>query len=182
MQRTILFSLVVAALTLSGGAEAKPVTATADLAGCTDAAIKGTARLTEQPSTQGVKTVEIVLDVKGLPPGDHGVHIHETANCTPCGEAKGHFDPGPNGNSSPDGNHPYHLGDLVNLTAQADGTARLETTTTRITLSAGPISLFDQDGSAFIIHEKPDTFCPKGEEKGCAGGGRIACGIIRKQE
>ena len=34
---------------------------------------------------------------------------------------------------------------------------------------------------SILIHEKPDTFCPNGEGKGCAGGGRIACGIIRKQ-
>lgn len=172
------------ALVASGGAGAgyqpAPAEAVATLAGCADSAIKGTAKLVEQPSGQGIKTVRIELDIQGLPPGEHGVHIHETANCTPCGAAGGHFDPGPNGNSSPDGNHPYHLGDLVNLEALPDGTGKLETATTRVTLSAGPIGLFDQDGSALIIHEKPDTFCPNGEEKGCAGGGRIACGIIRK--
>ena len=41
-----------------------------------------------------------------LSEGKHGVHIHEVASCDPCGSAKGHFDPVPNSNSSPDGNHP----------------------------------------------------------------------------
>jgi Cu-Zn family superoxide dismutase len=53
-------------------------------------------------------------------------------------------------------------------------------TTTRVTLSPGPLSLLDENGSAFIIHVDPDTYCPEGEKQGCAGGARAACGIIRK--
>ena len=55
----------------------------------------------------------------------------------------------------------------------------LRALTTRVTLSPGPLSLFDPNGSAFIVHVNEDTFCPNGEEAGCAGGGRAACGIIR---
>jgi Cu-Zn family superoxide dismutase len=69
--------------------------------------------------------------------------------------------------------------DLVNIQAGGDGAGTLATATTRVTLSPGPLSLFDADGSALIIHEKPDTYCPGGEVAGCAGGARIACGIIK---
>ena len=34
------------------------------------------------------------------------------------------------------------------------------------------------DGSAFIVHVNPDTYCPDGAVAGCAGGARAACGVI----
>ena len=142
--------------------------------------IRGKAVLREQRSDQGVKEVSVTMFLRGedLPDGEHGVHIHEAASCEPCGEAGGHFDPGPNSNSSPDGNHPFHSGDLVNIDVN-HGVGVLHTTTTRVTLSDGPLSVFDENGSAFIVHINSDTFCPNGEEAGCAGGGRLACGIIQ---
>ena len=72
------------------------------------------------------------------------------------------------------------MGDLVNIEANRRGVGFLTAKSTRVTLSEGPLSVFDADGSAFIIHELEDTFCPNGEEKDCAGGGRVACGIITK--
>jgi len=117
--------------------------------------------------------------VKGLPEGKHAVHIHEVGSCTPCSAAGGHFDPGPAGNSSPDGNHPFHSGDLINLDAHTH-VGTMHTTTSRITLSPGPLSLFDANGSAFIVHAAPDSYCPDGAVAGCAGGARIACGIIEQ--
>ena len=44
-------------------------------------------------------------------------------------------------NTSPDGNHPFHSGDLINIEANKRGNAHLNTTTTRVTLSPGPLSL-----------------------------------------
>ena len=155
------------------------VRATAELKGCTDPAISGTARLLERRSRNGIKVIDVALFVQGLPKGRHAVHIHEVADCEPCADAGGHFDPGPFGNSSPvDDNHPFHLGDLINVVVNPAGRGRLRTTTTRFTLSPGPLSLFDSDGSVFIIHANPDTFCPDGPVPGCAGGARVACGII----
>jgi Cu-Zn family superoxide dismutase len=157
-----------------------PVTAMVKIRGCTpDSSIKGKAFLIEEPSAEGIKEVRISIKVRGLSPGKHAVHIHETGMCEPCGAAGGHFDPGPVGLSSPDGNHPYHSGDLINIEARGrKGRAILNAVTTRITLSPGPLSIFDEDGSAFIIHDNPDTYCPEGAEAGCAGGTRAACGII----
>jgi Cu-Zn family superoxide dismutase len=164
----------------ASGGSAVPLSAHADISGCEDPNIHGTATLRERPSAEGVKQVDIDLRVSGMKPGRHAVHIHEVGQCKPCGEAKGHFDPGPAGNSSPDGNHPFHMGDLVNLVVDGKGEGRLKVTTTRITLSPGPLSILDADGSAFIIHVDPDTYCPDGEKKGCAGGARAACGVIVK--
>jgi Cu/Zn superoxide dismutase len=147
----------------------------------------GFAALHEQRSEEGVKEVRVTLVVTMpfiLTPGKHGVHIHENAACEPCTAAGGHFDPGPFGNSNPDGNHPFHLGELVNMEVGRTGLGALHAVTTRVTLSKGPISIFDFPGdvpspsSAFIIHLNEDTYCPNGPVAGCAGGGRAACGII----
>jgi Cu/Zn superoxide dismutase len=53
-----------------------------------------------------------------------------------------------------------------------------------VTLSPGRLSILDEDGSAFIIHTNPDTYCDEEADlkKGCAGGSRDACGIIRAAE
>ena len=140
----------------------------------------GHAFLRERPSNEGIKQVDIHLRIRrpGIAPGKHAVHIHQMAVCDPCSGAGGHFDPGPHGHTSPDGNHPFHSGDLTNIELDENGKGSLLTQTTRITLSEGPLSLFDADGSAFIVHYDPDTYCPEGEDAGCAGGARAACGII----
>lgn len=151
--------------------------AVADINGCSDENIGGFASLRERRSSEGVKLVDITLVVTGLSDGKHAVHLHQTAACTPCGAAGGHFDPGPNSNTSPDGNHPFHMGDLINIRSH-NGFAVLHTTTSRVTLSPGVLSLFDDDGSAFIVHTNEDTYCPDGVVAGCAGGSRDACGII----
>ena len=154
--------------------------ASAEIVGCRGEGVLGQAVLIERSSNQGVKVVSVRMRThKGLTPGEHAVHIHESAVCEPCGAAGGHFDPGPNSNSNPDGNHPFHMGDLVNMVVDDSGKGTLSAQTTRVTLSPGPLSLFDKNGSAFIIHDNKDTFCPEGVKAGCAGGSRAACGIIR---
>jgi hypothetical protein len=49
--------------------------------------------------------------------------------------------------------------------------------TNRIALSEGPLSIFDLDG-ALVVHALPDTYCPDPTDPNCAGGGRVACGVI----
>ena len=176
--------LALAMLSLLGAGlpvQAQLRKAGAEIRGCTDPTITGRARLIELPSREGVKQVIVELAVSGLSEGQHAVHIHETAECDPCAAAGGHFDPGPDGNPSPDGNHPFHAGDLINITVR-EGRGVLFTLTSRVTLAPGPLSIFDADGSAVIIHTNPDTYCPDGEVAGCAGGGRAACGIIVPME
>lgn len=174
---------------LSLPAYAAKVTATADIKGCTDAMISGRATLMEETTDEGIKEVTVHLKVEGLSDGKHAVHIHEVAACEPCGAAKGHHDPGPFGQSRPDSagdevpaadiNHPYHMGDLINIEVK-NGKGSMTHTTNRITLSPGRLSVFDEDGSSFIIHASEDTYCDEESElkKGCAGGARDACGVI----
>ena len=174
-------------LTATAGAE--DLQASAEIKGCTDAGISGTATLTEKTSAEGIKEVTVKMKVKGLTDGKHAVHIHEVGACEPCGAAKGHYDPGPFGQSRPDSagdevpaadiNHPYHMGDLVNIEVK-NGVGTMKHTTNRITLSPGLLSILDDNGSSFIIHTNPDTYCDEEADlkKGCAGGSRDACGII----
>ena len=99
--------------------------AVADLKGCTNPEIKGTATLVEQVTNEGVKEVTVELRLTGLPDGKRAVHIHEVGTCEPCAAAGGHHDPGPFGQPRPDTasdevpaadiNHPFHMGDLINL-------------------------------------------------------------------
>ena len=171
-------------------AAASKLTATADIKGCTDAGISGRATLTEEMTDEGIKEVIIHFEVAGLSDGKHAVHIHETAACEPCGAARGHHDPGPFGQTRPDSagdqvpaadiNHPYHMGDLINIDVK-NGKGSMKHTTNRVTLSPGRLTLFDADGSSFIIHTNEDTYCDQESDlkKGCAGGSRDACGIIK---
>jgi Cu-Zn family superoxide dismutase len=137
--------------------------------------------------------VRIKLKLQGSPeskltPGLHAIHIHETGNCEPFSAAKGHYDgnidpqANPEANVSPGlGNHPYHLGDLPNLSVDENRKGTLYTITSRVTLSDGLNTLFDKDGSAFIIHELQDKYLPDPPTKDAPGGPRIACGVILKQ-
>ena len=84
--------------------------------------VTGTADFVEMAYDTGTE-VEITVTAKGLKPGLHGVHLHAVGKCEPPAftAAGGHFDPGPAGNTDPDANHPYHMGDIPNLRVGADG-------------------------------------------------------------
>jgi hypothetical protein len=63
----------------------------------------------------------------------------------------------------------------------ANGKGTLKAVTTRVTISDGPLSLFDNDGSAIIIHGNPDQMITGEPKSGVSGGPRVACGVIQKQ-
>ncbi|WP_424359987.1 superoxide dismutase family protein [Methanocella sp. MCL-LM] len=135
----------------------------------------GVARFTEDD--RGVVLVNVTAE--GLPPGYHGIHIHEKGDCTPPFTAAGdHYNPlgKQHGLNNPQG---PHAGDLPDLKVNRAGTGRLNVTTDRVTLSPGPTTLFDADGSAIIIHAGSDDQMtdPAGNS-----GGRIACGVIKRVE
>lgn len=126
--------------------------------------------------TQTYHGVLVSADVSGLTTGGHGFHIHTVGTCTPDFAAAGdHFNPGDvgHGYNNPDG---VHAGDLPNIYAGAEGTARADYFTDAITLDAdADHSVFDTNGSAIIVHENPDTY---GSDAGA--GGRVACGVIQR--
>jgi Cu-Zn family superoxide dismutase len=134
----------------------------------------GVAKISED--TNGVK---IELNLEGLPPGEHGVHIHEVGLCdAPDFKTAGnHFNPDDNehGLMHPEGSH---LGDLPNIIVEDDGTVVAELMAPEATLKEGKPSLFGKDGTAIIITEDPDDGMtqPTGDS-----GDRIACGVISKE-
>ena len=130
------------------------------------------------------RLVKVELELRGdtevLKSGKHAVHIHEKADCH--GEFKcagGHFDPGPSGNSDPDVNHPFHAGDLPNISVDASGKGRLDAITTRVTLSEGPLCILSGEGTSLMIHGNPDPYRGGEHGSGVSGGPRVACGIIK---
>jgi Cu-Zn family superoxide dismutase len=143
--------------------------------------ITGRAEFTERQQGTG-RIVDVAVMVTGLKPGMHGVHLHAVGKCEPdFTAAGGHFDPGPAGNPDPDANHPFHMGDLPNIATSANGRGAMRVMTTRVTLSDGPVSLLDADGSAIIIHGNPDQMKTGEPKSGVSGGPRIACGVIEKR-
>lgn len=122
-----------------------------------------------------------------LTPGLHGLHIHAVGVCEPSAQppfstAGGHFDPGPFGSELPvEANHPYHLGDLPNLVVDETGYARYNALTSRVTLSNSPVTVFDDNGSAIIIHQLTDQQ-KAGGTAAESGGGRIACGVVTRDD
>ena len=141
----------------------------------------GTATLYEIANSGNGHMVQIILVVENAPPGMHGVHIHGTGRCEgpDFKSAGGHFDPGPAGNPDPDVNHPYHMGDLPNITVNAAGTGQFNVYSTRVTMG-GPTGLFDADGSAIVIHQNLDPMVPGPTGSGVSGGTPIACGVIER--
>jgi superoxide dismutase, Cu-Zn family len=141
----------------------------------------GTATLYEIANSGNSHMVQIILVVENAPPGMHGVHIHGTGRCEgpDFKSAGGHFDPGPAGNPDPDVNHPYHMGDLPNITVNAAGTGQYNIFSTRVTMG-GPTGLFDADGSAIVIHQNLDPLVPGPSGSGVSGGPPIACGVIER--
>ncbi|MEP7227685.1 MAG: superoxide dismutase family protein [Gemmatimonadales bacterium] len=159
--------------------------ARAIIAGPPGSGIKGEVTFVELPGNFPEPGVDVEATISGPPaelkPGKHGLHIHANAKggCVPpYTSAEGHFDPGPSGNTDPDVNHPYHMGDLPNLVVDRLGMGAMEARTSRITLSPGPLTVLDQDGSVVIVHANPDNGIPGPVKSGVSGGPRIACGVI----
>lgn len=123
--------------------------------------------------------VTMVLLIEGLAPGEHGWHLHEMGVCEPGGaepfsSAGAHWNPANMPHGGPD-DAQHHAGDFGNLTVNEEGLAEIEFTTTDFTLGEGPTSVYDEDGTAIIVHEGMDDLVtqPSGDS-----GARYACGVV----
>ena len=134
--------------------------------------------------TQWTAGVLVAPEVHGLTLGGHAFTVHAVGACTPdFAAAGGHFNPQDrqHGFIHPDWKRDKHAaghgGDLPNIYAALDGSARADFFTDDISLETdADHSVFDSDGSAIIVHEKPDAY---GEEESDTGN-RVACGVIRR--
>ncbi len=134
----------------------------------------GSATLTQTPNG-----VLIDIDISGLPPGERGFHFHQTGHCDPADGFKSagdHFAP----QKRQHGHHVKggpHAGDMPNQFVSSDGRLRTHVINSRVTLASGASTLFDKDGSALVVHAKPDDY--RSQPSGDAGD-RIACAVIER--
>jgi superoxide dismutase, Cu-Zn family len=127
---------------------------------------------------QDTAAVVIRIEMTGVPAGWHGLHIHAVGKCDgpDFTTAGGHYNPGirKHGARAADG---AHVGDLPNVFAGADGRVTAEIVARGVNLGGPPNHLFDEDGSALVLHATEDDHRtdPTGNS-----GGRIACAVLAK--
>ncbi|MBN9247013.1 MAG: superoxide dismutase family protein [Hyphomicrobium sp.] len=173
IQKTAAAAVAILLFVATHRAEAMGETAVAEikLANGTSA---GTITLTEIAAG-----VLLKFDLKGLTPGAHGLHLHETGKCegdfssagaiyNPLGAKHGFLnEEGP------------MAGDLPNVVAGADGSALAEVLSPYLHLNKDTEdTLFDADGSSLVLFEKADDYQtdPEGD-----AGSRVACGVLNSK-
>jgi superoxide dismutase, Cu-Zn family len=146
-------------------------------------------KVTAQGIGEEIGTVRVIrsadgavfnLNLKGLPPGPHGLHIHENGDCGPgtvngspaaAGAAGGHWDTAQTGkHEGPAGQG--HIGDLPVLVVLADGSVTKSLIAPRIT------DIETVRGHALVIHAGGDNYSDEPAPLG-GGGARIACGVLK---
>ncbi|AUJ25898.1 MULTISPECIES: superoxide dismutase family protein [Virgibacillus] len=133
----------------------------------------GTASFHEQ--SDGVK---VKVELEGLEPGFHGIHVHEYAKCEAPDftSAGNHFNPtgAEHGLMHPEGNH---LGDMPNIEADANGVINAELMMPETTLLDGKNSLIKGEGTSVIVTKNKDDGV---SQPGGDSGERIICGTLTK--
>lgn len=131
--------------------------------------VTGSAEFTERSGA-----IEATISVMNAEPGQHGIHLHETGDCSSADAASAgpHFNPDGAAHGGPS-HPPHHAGDLGNVEVGPEGSGTLVLHLNDVTLAAGPRSIV---GRSVVVHEKADDLStqPTG-----GSGSRIACGVIQ---
>jgi len=173
-----ILSLLVTTFLLIGIRAADAVTATATVNSISASGIGqplGTVTLVD--SAQGLM---ITPKLSGLPPGEHGFHIHDKGDCGPGMNqgkpaagfaAGGHYDPAHTKKHLGPLSTAGHRGDLPVLVVDSRGDATEPVTAPHLTVQ-------QIRGCSIMIHAGGDNYSDTPKPLG-GGGARIACGVIR---
>jgi Cu-Zn family superoxide dismutase len=151
-----------------GGTDEALTRVEVDIQGKSGSDLGGTAVLTDVPGG-----VQVTAELENAPPGEHGFHVHQKADCSApdATSAGGHFAPRGNPHGLPSDDE-HHLGDLGNIEVGKDGTGSKTILAENANLKPGDEHSFL--GRALMVHAKPDD---GGQPTGNAGA-RIGCGKI----
>ena len=127
-------------------------------------------------TASGDSGVAISAQVRGVAPGEHGIHVHMVGQCDPATgfeSAGAHLNPTnmQHGLENPNG---PHLGDMPNLTVANDSTGTVSFTNAQLRLGQGG-NLLDADGAAVVVHASADD--QRTDPSGNSGA-RVACGVV----
>ena len=171
MRRPVLFAACLLAAAAAFGAEKTVTLHMVDARGV--GPVAGTVRIVE--TRYGLAFYPAL---KGLPPGQHGFHVHENPSCASVERdgaslaamaAGGHLDPhGTKKHGEPWGDG--HLGDLPALFVAADGTATYPVLGPRLKMA-------DVANRSLMVHIGGDNHADHPAPLG-GGGARVACGVI----
>ncbi len=162
--KQILLGLCTASLLAACAGQSTAPAASAALAAKSGSQVSGMVGFNEIPGG-----LRLTADVKGLTPGEHGFHIHDSGDCSAADgtSAKGHYNPAGKMHGHHDaGDH--HSGDMPNLTANAQGEAK-------VSVDIHGVKLGEVIGRSIVIHADPDDY--KSQPAGNSGK-RVACGTI----
>ncbi|ELM3642939.1 superoxide dismutase family protein [Flavobacterium psychrophilum] len=134
--------------------------------------VAGTANFIEKNGT-----VTMVVNLSGLTPGEHAIHIHEKSDCsaTDGSSAGGHWNPTFKKHGKW-GSAEHHKGDIGNFTADLNGNATIKFSTSEWCIGCQDPTK-DILGKGLIVHKGTDDFTsqPAGN-----AGARVACSAIIK--
>lgn len=122
--------------------------------------------------------VHLMVDLQGLTPGTHAIHLHENGDCSApdASSAGGHWNPSSEEHGHINETDEFHFGDIGNLEVGSDSTATYETTID--IWNIGGEADANIVGKAVVVHAGADDFTsqPSG-----AAGSRVACGVVEMQ-
>ncbi len=129
-----------------------------------------------KPGPEG-KQMQVDVQLAGLGgEGQHGIHVHEIGDCSAADAASagGHFNPYNVAHGAP-GADAHHVGDMGNITADAQGEVDTTLSFDFLTFS-GPANILNK---AVVVHSRGDDL--KSDPAGKAGE-RVGCGVVVAQQ